>query len=387
MDLPYSVVVAGSGFAGSVTARRLAEDGFRVLVLEKRDHIGGNAYDFVDVDTGLTVHKYGPHIFHTNHAEVFRFLSRFTAWNGYEHTVLANVHGSFLPVPFNFNALEMAFGAERAAVLEQKLLQHFEGDAVSILELIKATDRDLSMLGEYVYKNIFETYTVKQWGKPPESIDPATTARVPVRLSRDDRYFTDRYQGLPADGYTSLFERMLDHENITVQCNTDALDVISLKSDVLRFEGEIFEGDFVYTGEAETLLDGVYGFLPYRTLDFSFETHDKEYFQPCGTVNYTVDELFTRITEFKHMTGERSSRTVILKEYPMAYTPHSDNIPYYPIANDDSMALYETYRAALSKIRGLHLVGRLAEYKYYNMDAVCARAFAVAEAISASREV
>ena len=382
---PYRVVVAGAGFAGAVCARVLAENGLRVLLLEKRPHIGGNAYDCPDKQTGLLIHQYGPHIFHTNDKDVFDFLSRFTDWNGYEHRVLAKVHGTLLQVPFNFESLEKAFSADKAAALTQKLIAAYgAGGSVSILELMKTDDPELSALGRYVYKNIFETYTVKQWDLPPESIDPATTARVPVRLSHDCRYFTDRFQGLPCGGYTALFERMLRHENITVRTGVDCKTVVSLADGTLRFNGDPFHGAFVYTGAPDELLDYRYGALPYRTLDFAFETHTLENYQPCGTVNYTVDKPYTRITEFKHMTGERSSSTVILKEFSKSYTPRTQEIPYYPVISPDSKALYARYAAALSDVKGLYLAGRLAEYRYANMDAVASRAMQLGKDILAA---
>lgn len=382
----YHAVIAGAGFAGAVTARILAENGLHVLVLEKRPHIGGNAYDCPNPESGLRIHCYGPHIFHTNNRAVFDFLSRFTDWNGYEHKVLANVYGKFLPVPFNLESLRLVYGADRAAMLSKTLSQSYgEGQNVSILELMKTDNPELQALGKYIYDNIFETYTVKQWDLPPERIDPATTARVPIRLSDDCRYFTDRYQGLPSDGYTALFERLLRHENITLATGTDALREMKVDAErkTLVFRGKPFEGAFVYTGEADVLLGGRFGSLPYRTLDFVFETHDCEFFQPCGTVNYTVDMPYTRITEFKHMTGESAKKTVILKEFSKAYVPDSGQIPYYPIANAESAAIYRQYADALAGVKGLYLAGRLAEYKYYNMDAAAARAMSIAEDILA----
>lgn len=380
-------VIAGAGFSGMVLARILAENGCKVLVAEKRTHLAGNAYDEKEPATGLTVHRYGPHIFHTKDKAVFDFLSRFTDWNGYQHKVLANVYGKLLPVPFNLDSLYLAFPENRARELEFKLLSRYgENTNVSILELLKTDDRELQTLGSYIYQNIFETYTVKQWDKRPEDIDPATTARVPVRLSRDDRYFTDLYQGLPQDGYTALFERMADHENIEIRTETDALDMIRLSEPdkKLYFQGKPFDGVFVYSGVPDKLLDGRFGALPYRSLDFSFEVHDTEFFQPCGTVNYTVNMLYTRITEFKHMTFEKAPGTVILKEYSKVCDFSRGDIPYYPVVSPESTACYEKYKTALAGFKNLYLVGRLAEYRYYNMDAAAARAMSLAGEILAA---
>lgn len=350
-------VIAGAGFSGMTLARALAEKGVKVLVLEKRDHIAGNAYDEKDEQTGLTVHRYGPHIFHTRDKAVFDFLSRFTDWNGYEHKVLANIYGKFMPVPFNLDSLYLAFPETKAKALEQKLLARYgENTNVSILELLKTDDSALHELGSYIYRNIFETYTVKQWDKKPEDIDPATTARVPIRLSRDDRYFTDPYQGLPTDGYTPLFRRMADHENIEIHTKTDALSLMRLsESDKkLYFDGQPFCGVFVYTGVPDALLDRRCGALPYRSLDFSFEVQNTDFFQPCGTVNYTVDKDYTRITEFKHMTLEKSPRTVILKEYSKNGDFARGDIPYYPILSPESTALFEKYTSALAAYKNLY---------------------------------
>ena len=379
----FEAVIAGAGFAGAVCARLLAEGGLRTLVIEKRPHLAGNAYDYTD-GNGILIHKYGPHIFHTVDSAVFDFLSRFTDWNGYEHTVLADVGGAYLPVPFNLTSLYKAYPANEAQKLEQKLLNTYgAGQNVTISELLHSDDPALRSLGDYVYKNIFETYTVKQWGVPPERIDPATTARVPVRLSHDCRYFTDPYQGLPTDGYTKLFERMLAHDNITVRTGCDSADVIGidLERGSLTFCGKPYSGIFVYTGAADALLSARFGALPYRTLEFEFETHDtpnESYFQPCGTVNYTVDRPYTRITEFKHMTLQKSDKTVILKEYSKPYTDPTAQTPFYPVTGEQSAALYDKYTAALSGVKNLYLLGRLAEFRYYNMDAAAARAMKLA---------
>lgn len=382
--MTYGAIVAGAGFAGAVCARILAENGVSVLVLEKRSHIAGNAYDCYDKH-GVLIHKYGPHIFHTNNVQVFDFLSRFTDWNGYEHKVLADVYGTKIPVPFNFESLYKAFPDEKAETIKAKLLEKYSyGQNVSILELKNCKEDELKELSKYVYDNIFEKYTLKQWGMSPEEIDPATTARVPVRLSEDCRYFTDVYQGLPVLGYTKMFESMLSHENICVKTDTDCMNHISLNDGKIYFDGEEYSGKFIYTGKIEKLLEEKYGFLPYRTLDFEFETHDCDYFQDCGTVNYTVDKPYTRITEFKHMTLQKHNNTTILKEYSKQYEPHSKQIPYYPVINEDSNALYNKYISNLSEYKNLYLLGRLAEYKYYNMDMAAQMSIQLAERILAN---
>lgn len=377
----YDALVIGAGFAGAVTARKLAEEGNRrVLVLERRDHIGGNAYDCKD-DAGILIHRYGPHIFHTNDKAVYDYLSRFTPWLDYQHRVVANVHGCLMPVPFNLDSLEIAFG-ERAPALAEKLIAAYGAESkVTILDLRQNTDPELKEIADYVYENVFVNYTMKQWGTTPEQIDPNTTARVPVFLSRDDRYFQDAYQGMPANGYTSLFTRLLDHPNITVELNCDAISRLSFSEEGVKLDGELVPGPVVYTGAVDELFGGRFGALPYRTLEFQFETHAVEWYQTRGTVNYTVDQPYTRITEFKHMTGQTDKQTTIVKEFSKAYTGAPGEIPYYAIINPENTALYEKYKALADAVPGLHLLGRLAEYKYYNMDAIVARALALADAL------
>ncbi|MEG1747311.1 MAG: UDP-galactopyranose mutase [Oscillospiraceae bacterium] len=378
----YDSLIIGAGFAGATVARELAEKkGQHVLVLERRDHIGGNAYDRLD-SAGVLIHQYGPHIFHTTNKVVFDYLSRFTAFRDYQHRVVANVYGQLMPVPFNLTSLEIAFEGN-AAALEKKLVETYGAEKkVTILELRRSEDPEIRELAEYVYENVFVHYTKKQWDQSPEEIDPNTTARVPVFLSRDDRYFQDPYQGMPQNGYTALFAGLLGHESIEVQLGTDAATRVKFVDGKVFLDGEKFSGNVVYTGAADELFDCRFGRLPYRTLDFQFETHNLEWFQTHGTVNYTVDQPFTRITEFKHLTGQQlKDRTTIAKEFSRAYTGATGETPYYAIMSDENNALYGKYKALASQYPNLHLLGRLAEYQYYNMDAIVARALALAETL------
>ncbi len=390
----YDALIVGAGYAGAVTARRLAEDGGkRVLVLERREHVGGNAYDTPD-EEDIVIHVYGPHIFHTNDKRVYDYLSRFTKWRDYQHTVVADIPDgrggrTRFPVPFNLDSLEIAFGPQEGKRLGDKLIAAYGAEKkVTILELRHNPDPEIAAIADYVYEHVFVHYTMKQWGQTPEEIDPNTTARVPVFLSRDPRYFQDAYQGMPLEGYTPMFERMLDHPNITVELGVDALKRLELADGVIKLDGEIFDGPVIYTGQADELFGFRFGPLPYRTLDFQFEIHgrmdgndeDEYFYQSHGTVNYTVDEDFTRITEFKHLTGQKTRwETAIMKEYSRAYTGAEGEIPYYAIINPDNNALYAKYADLAAQYPNLRLLGRLAEYKYYNMDAIAARALALAD--------
>ncbi len=385
MEEKFDVLAVGAGYAGAVAARALADQGKRVLVLERRDHIGGNAYDRPD-QAGVLIHQYGPHIFHTNDKQVFDWLSRFTRWRDYQHRVVANIpdgRGGRItyPVPFNLTSLETAFGPEEGRRLGDKLTAAYGAEKkVTILELRQNQDPSIAALADYVYEHVFVHYTMKQWGQRPEDIDPNTTARVPVFLSRDDRYFQDTYQGMPLEGYTPMFERMLDHPSITVELGTDALGRLDLSGNTLKVDGAPFDGQVIYTGQADELFGFRFGPLPYRTLDFAFETLEQDDFQGYGTVNYTVDEDFTRITEFKHLTGQAAPGvTTIVKEYSKAYTGERGEIPYYAIINPENNVLYAKYRAEADRFSNLHLLGRLAEYKYYNMDAIAGKALELAE--------
>ena len=378
-------LIIGAGMAGAVSARTLAEGGKRVLLLERRPHVGGNAYDLTD-GAGVLIHQYGPHIFHTSDRRVYEFLSRFTAWRDYQHRVVANIPVSggrtLLAVPFNLVSMEVAFGHKRAQALAGKLIAAYGAEKkVTILELRENPDPEIAALADYVYEHVFVRYTMKQWGQKPEEIDPGTTARVPVFLSRDCRYFQDPWQGMPAHGYTAMFQTMLDHPNISVELGTEAGERLKLSGGGnTLLDGAVFSGTVIYTGPVDGLFGCQFGALPYRTLDFRFETHGVDAYQTHGTVNYTMDRDYTRITEFKHLTGQRlPGITTIVKEYSRDYTGAPEEIPYYAVIDPENNALYERYRKLASSWPNLRLLGRLAEYKYYNMDAIAARALALCD--------
>ncbi len=382
----YDCLVIGAGFAGAVTAGELARrGGKKVLVLERRDHVGGNAYDRLD-DSGILIHQYGPHIFHTGDKRAYDYLSQYTAWRNYQHEVVANIPtGSGrtqMPVPFNLLSLAVAFGQPKARELADKLIGVYGAEKkVTILELRENPDPEISALADYVYEHVFVHYTMKQWGQRPEDIDPNTTARVPVFLSRDCRYFQDPYQGMPLEGYTPIFQKILDHPNITVELETDAISRLTLGEKVL-LDGQPFDGPIVYTGALDELFAYRFGQLPYRSLEFQFETHCQDFYQTHGTVNYTMDQPYTRITEFKRLTGqEKPGITTIMKEFSTAYTGAEGQIPYYAIINRENNDLYSRYAALAEQYGNLKLLGRLAEYQYYNMDVIVSRALRLADGL------
>ncbi|OIN97931.1 UDP-galactopyranose mutase [Candidatus Desantisbacteria bacterium CG_4_10_14_0_8_um_filter_48_22] len=364
MDAEY--VVVGAGFAGSVMAERIASVlNKKVLVIDKRGHIGGNCYDCPD-EHGILIHKYGPHIFHTVNEEAWNYVSNFTEWNLYQHEVLAFIDGHYAPVPFNLNSIRALFPGSFAQKLENKLLEKFGfNKKVPILDLRKADDADLKFLADYVYEKVFLHYTEKQWGMKPEDLSPEVTGRVPVFVSRDNRYFQDRFQGMPVKGYTPVFEKMLSNRNIRVDLNTDYRKV----------RGQLKYKKLIYTGPVDEFFEYKFGKLPYRSLDFGFENHKKEFYQDASVINYPNDYGFTRITEFKRLTWQKADSTTIIKEFSKACEKETD-IPYYPIPADEPVKLYKKYEEEAKNNKNVIFLGRLAQYKYYNMDAIIASSLA-----------
>lgn len=352
----FDYLIVGAGFAGSVLAERLAAGaGKRVLVVERRNHIGGNAFDHHD-EAGLLVHRYGPHIFHTNSKDVFEYLSRFTEWRSYEHRVRASVDGQLVPIPINLDTVNRLYGLSLTSF---ELAEFFASRAERVERTLTSEDVVVSKVGRELYEKFFRGYTRKQWDLDPSELDASVTARVPTRTNRDDRYFTDTYQVMPKLGYTRMFERMLAHPNIKVMLKTDFREV----------EGLIAHRETIYTGPIDAYFDHRFGRLPYRSLEFRFETRNEEWAQPVGTVNYPNEQAYTRVTEFKHLTGQEHPRTSLVYEYPRA-----EGDPYYPIPRPENAELYRRYQALAAATTGVHFVGRLATYRYYNMDQVVAQA-------------
>jgi len=376
------VIIVGAGFAGSVLAERFADSGKKVHVLEKRNHIGGNMYE--EELEGIRYHKYGPHIFHTNSERVMNYLNHFTDWFFYEHRVIGQIDGKLVPIPFNFKSLELLFPSKEADQIKEKLLNHYEMNSkVSILDLKNSDDPEIQRFGEYVFEKVFLHYTAKQWNTDISNVDTSVINRVPVVIGYDDRYFGDTYQMMPKYGYNDIFKNLLNHDNITVETGVDAKSVLSFQDSKIYYRGEEFDGKVIYTGPLDELFDYTFGPLPYRSLDLSFEYVPMNFYQPSSVVNYPNEEDFTRITEFKYLSQEFSKKgTVILKEYPKTYQYLDEtSIPYYAIFTKENLELYHSYLEESQKYSNLYLCGRLAEYKYYNMDAVILRALDLFEEI------
>ena len=351
----FDYLIVGAGFAGSVLAERLASKANKkVLIIDQRNHIGGNAFDFYNND-GILIHKYGPHIFHTNSKDVFEYLGQFTPWRQYEHKVLASVDGQLLPIPINLNTINQMYGLN---LNSEQVEDFFESKAEKVDRVITSEDVVVNKVGRELYEKFFRGYTRKQWDLDPSELAASVTARVPTRTNKDNRYFTDTYQAMPLYGYTSMFEKMLSHPNIKIMLNTDYKEIIEM----VPFR------KMIYTGPIDAFFNYCYGKLPYRSLEFKFETVEAEQFQPTGTVNYPNGQLYTRITDFKYLTGQKHPKTTVVYEYPKA-----EGDPYYPVPRPENEALYKKYQKLAIATPNTFFVGRLATYKYYNMDQVVAQ--------------
>jgi UDP-galactopyranose mutase len=363
----YDTLVVGAGYAGSVMAERLAtEAGQRVLVIDRRDHIAGNAYDYFD-EHGVQCHAYGPHIFHTNSEKVVAYLSRFTEWRPYEHRVLARVDGKLVPMPINRTTANELYGLDLAT---DEDMERFLADRAENVDYIRnSEDVVVAKVGRELYEKFFRDYTRKQWQRDPSELAASVCARIPIRTNTDDRYFTDSFQKIPVDGYTAMFERILDHPAIDVSLETDYWDV----------KDEIEHGHLVYTGPVDRFFDFRFGALPYRSLEWELRnepTPDGDYLQPAGSINEpSLDVPYTRITEFRHISGQAPhDSTTLAVEFPRA-----EGDPYYPIPNDETRALYKQYETLAADLPDVTFVGRLARYQYLNMDQVVGQALSTAE--------
>ncbi|WP_324675705.1 UDP-galactopyranose mutase [Hymenobacter sp. GOD-10R] len=364
----FDYLIVGAGFAGSVLAERLAtRSNKKVLIVDKRSHIAGNAYDHYN-EEGILVHKYGPHIFHTNSKDVFEYLSNFTDWRPYEHRVLASVDGQLVPMPINLDTINKLYGLNLNSF---EVEQFLESQAEEVPVIRTSEDVVVSKVGRQLYEKFFRNYTRKQWGLDPSELDKSVTSRVPTRTNRDDRYFTDTYQAMPLHGYTRMFERMLEHPNISIMLNTDYHDII----DFIPFK------EMIFTGPVDEYFDFKFGKLPYRSLEFKHETLNTENALAAAVVNYPNDNLYTRITEFKALTGQKHPKTSLVYEYPKA-----EGDPYYPVPQPQNAELYNKYKKLADETPGVHFVGRLATYRYYNMDQVVAQALTLYKKLTEKTE-
>ena len=364
----FDYLIVGAGFAGSVIAERLASQANKkILLIDKRGHIGGNAYDHYNQD-GILVHKYGPHIFHTNSKEVFNYLSQFTEWRTYEHKVLASVDGQLVPMPINLNTINKMYNLNLSST---QLDDFFEQRAEKKAGIKTSEDVVVNKVGRELYEKFFKGYTRKMWDLDPSELDASVTARVPTRTNCDDRYFTDSYQAMPLHGYTSMFQKMLSHPNIKVMLNTDYKEII----DVIPYKS------IIYTGPIDEFFNYRFGKLPYRSLDFKFETIDKETFQSTGTINYPNEQMYTRITEFKYLTGQKHHKTSVVYEFPKA-----TGDPYYPIPRAENAEIYKKYQRLADAQTNTYFTGRLATYKYYNMDQVVAQSLTLFKKLAQNAE-
>ncbi|WP_414564750.1 MULTISPECIES: UDP-galactopyranose mutase [unclassified Anabaena] len=364
-DMVFDYLIVGAGFSGSVIAERLAsQSGKKVLVVDKRHHIGGNAYDHYD-DHGILIHKYGPHIFHTNSREVFAYLSQFTQWRPYEHRVLTSVDGQLLPIPINLDTINQLYGMNLNSF---EVADFFQSIAEPKEYIRTSEDVVVSKVGKELYTKFFQGYTRKQWGLDPSELDKSVIARVPTRTNRDNRYFTDIYQAMPLHGFTRMFAKMLDHPNIKVMLNTDYREIKQV----------IPCREIVYTGPIDEFFDYRYGKLPYRSIHFQHETHNTPVFQPAPVINYPNEHLYTRVTEFKYLTGQEHTKTSIVYEFPQA-----EGDPYYPVPRSENNEIYKKYKALADATPKVYFVGRLATYKYYNMDQCVAQALFIYQQIAA----
>jgi UDP-galactopyranose mutase len=352
----FDYLVVGAGFAGATVAERLAADaGKKIVICDRRPHIGGNAFDHYD-EAGILVHKYGPHIFHTNSREVYDYLSRFTDWRPYQHRVLASVDGQLLPVPINLDTVNRLYGTDLTSF---ELAEFFRSVAEPRTQIRTSEDVIVSKVGRELYEKFFRNYTRKQWGLDPSELDAQVTARVPVRTNRDDRYFTDTYQVMPLHGYTRMFERMLTHPNIKILLNADYREVRDM----------IPHREVIFTGPIDEFFEYRFGRLPYRSLEFKFETRDVPLSQSGPVINYPNENAYTRMTEFKYLTGQEHPKTTVVYEFPKA-----EGDPYYPIPRAENQQIYLKYQALAAQTSGVHFLGRLGTYKYYNMDQCVAQA-------------
>lgn len=382
MQKNCDLLIVGCGFTGSVVARYAADMGKKVHIIERRCHIAGNMYDYVD-ENGFLVQKYGPHTFHTTNKELYDYILQYGEWEEYKLTCMAQIDGKFTPTPFNFQTIDDFYEKEKAAALKERIAQIY-GDAekTTIVEMLESEDALIKEYADFLFEKDYSLYTAKQWGISPKEIDVSVLKRVPVLFSYKTGYFDDPYQVMPKISFTHFFENMLDNENIKISLNTDARDIIKVKDGILYINGEKAQIPVLYTGACDELLDYKHGILPYRSLRFDLKCENTDSFQDAPVVAYPQAQGYTRITEYTKIPYQKTNgKTVVAVEYPLAYDPYKKAEPYYPILTEKNNAMYQKYRKELDNVENLYLGGRLADFKYYNMDQTLEKAIELSQKI------
>ena len=378
----YDIVIAGCGFTGAVIAFKSAMEGKRVLIVEKRNHIAGNMYDYID-EAGICVQKYGPHSFHTNNEEVYEFITQIGDWYEYILRARVMIDGKYTPSPFNFKTIDQYYPSPKAEMLKQALVEYYNSaKKVTVVELLESDNELIREYANFLFEKDYRPYTAKQWGIAPEELDISILKRVPVRLDYTDGYFDDKYQLMPEGGFTSFFEKMLSNPLIDIRLNCDVLDLVEIDGNNIIFENELLNVPFVYTGPLDELFRYKYGKLPYRSLKFDMQIHNVDSYQETSGVAYPMAEGYTRITEYKKIpVQDIKGKTTIAVEYPVTYGTEEGKEPYYPILTENSKEMYKRYCELASKVNRLYVCGRLGDFKYYNMDDAVLRALEVYEDI------
>lgn len=373
----YDYIIVGAGLSGCVVARKLADIGKKILIVEKRTHLGGNLYDEQNED-GIIVQKYGPHTFHTNSDKVIEFITKFAIFDNYHLKCEVNIDGIITPSPFNFKTIDQFCPNDKKEIIKEKLLANYPNGRATVIDLLSSNDEDIKMFAKFLFEKDYSLYTSKQWGIKPSEVDSSVLKRVPIEFSYKDNYFYDKFEGIPQNGFMQLIMNLINSTNITTIKNTDAIIHISFKDDAIYYDN--LKTNIIYTGQLERLFNNKFGKLPYRSLKFEYEKYDFPSYQSSAIVAYPSHKYkFTRITEYTKLPFQKSNKTIIAKEYPLIFNSNLNYEPYYPIPTDETARIYKLYSQEASKYKNLYILGRLAEYKYYNMDQCILNALNLAE--------
>lgn len=376
----FDIIIIGCGLTGSVIAREAAEKGKKVLIVEKRNHIGGNMYDYIE-EHGYLVQQYGPHAFHTTKKYLYDYVCRFEQWQEYKLTCGAAWEGKYTPTPFNFTTIDVFFNQEKGKAIKAALKKEYpDRNFITVVEALEHENENIRAYAEYLFQQDYAPYTAKQWGLAPEAIDPSVLKRVPLRLSYGEGYFEDEYQVMPVHSYTYFFQQLLNHANIEIQLNTNGLANLKIENKQIFWKGERFEGKLVYTGALDELFNYVHGPLPYRSLRFEWEYQEEDCLQPAPIVAYPQEEGYTRITEYKQLPPQKGKGTILAKEFPLSCQEKNVE-PYYPVLTEESQRCFANYQQLAVDIPNLLCCGRLGDFKYYNMDQALERTLEIAASL------